>query len=226
MAQALTMAGGIVIGLGASLHCAGMCGGIAAMTVIPAGQTATAALRTGVAVHAGRISAYALLGGAAGGLGTAVIGTLEPSVGYHLLRWAAALSLGWVGLSTAGLMPGPGSMAGRLSLLLGRCGRPAGGSALLAGFGWGLMPCSMVYGALLYALFTGSAMTGALIMAGFGVGTLPALAGAGVAFAGLRAVARHSRLRLVAGLGIAIVGMLSLLDPGPAFTAACRTLGM
>jgi len=37
----------------------------------------------------------------------------------------------------------------------------------------------MVYGALLFALFAGSAAGGAVVMLGFGLGTLPALIGQG-----------------------------------------------
>ena len=83
----------------------------------------------------------------------------------------------------------------------------------------------MVYGALLYALFSGSAMGGALVMAGFGIGTVPGLAGAAFSMAGLRAASRRPGFRMLAGLAIALAGMASLIDAGPAFHKACQALG-
>jgi len=219
----LTLAGGLALGLAASLHCVGMCGGIAAMTLLPAGRTVSLP-RAFATVHAGRISAYALLGATAGGLGTIVVGGLDPALGHRLLRWAAAVSLGWIGLSTAGLMPGPAVLA-RFAPACRPGGFGFGRSAFLAGLGWGLMPCAMVYGALLYAMFTGSALSGALVMAGFGIGTLPGLAGASAFFSALRGVRDGPLVKGAAGSAIALVGLASLVDPGPALSAACRAVG-
>jgi sulfite exporter TauE/SafE len=217
------MAGGVVLGLAASLHCAGMCAGLAALSFMPAGRSAIAAMRGAAALHVGRISAYAVLGATAGGLGTGAMGSLDPLIGHRLLRWAAALSLGWIGLSTAGLMPGPGALARFMPLSLQGGGRP-GLPSLAAGFGWGLLPCGMVYGALLYALFSGSALGGALVMAGFGIGTLPGLAGAAFSMAGLRAMSRQPGFRTLAGMAIATAGVVSLIDPEPAFHGICAAL--
>ena len=227
MASPLTMAGGLVLGLAATLHCAGMCGGIAAATMMmPAGRSPALAMRAAASVHLGRIGAYALLGASAGGLGTAAVGSLDPSVGHHLLRWAAAASLAWIGLSTAGLMPGPSWLARFMPLGQRGIPGPPGLRALVTGFGWGLMPCGMVYGALLYALFSGNALAGALVMVGFGIGTLPGLAGAAFSITGLRVASRRPVFRTVAGLAIAAAGVASLLDAGPMILAACKTLGI
>lgn len=223
--MSLTVAGGMVLGLASTLHCAGMCGGIAALAITPTSPSRAVALQGAAILHAGRISAYATLGGVAGAVGTAAIGGLDPSVGHHLLRWAAALSLGWIGLSTAGLMPGPVWLARFVPLGLRNAGKP-GVRSFAAGFGWGLMPCGMIYGALLYALFSGTALGGALVMTGFGIGTLPGLAGAAFSFAGLRAASRRAGFRSVAGFAITVAAMVSLMDAGPALRMACRTLGI
>ena len=229
MTSPLTLAGGLVLGLASTLHCAGMCGGLAALSFMPQGRSSAAVMRSAAALHGGRISAYAMLGALAGGFGTAAMGTLDPSIGHGLLRWAAALSLGWIGLSTAGLIPGPAILArfvptGLHGSGLSERGRP-GARSFAAGFGWGLLPCGMVYGALLYALFSGSAMGGALVMAGFGIGTVPGLAGAAFSMAGLRAASRRPGFRMLAGLAIALAGMASLIDADPAFHKACQALG-
>ena len=68
--------------------------------------------------------------------------------------------------------------------------RPPAAAAAAAGFAaglaWGWLPCGLVYGALLAAVFAGGAAQGALAMAAFGAGTLPWLLAAGVAAARLR----------------------------------------
>lgn len=230
MASPLTLAGGLVLGLASTLHCAGMCGGLAALSFMPDGRSPTMALRSAATLHGGRITAYAMLGALAGGFGTAAMGSLDPTIGHRLLRWAAALSLGWIGLSTAGLMPGPSLLArfvpaGLQGSGMWGSGRP-GSRSFAAGFGWGLLPCGMVYGALLYALFSGSALGGALVMAGFGIGTLPGLAGAAFSMAGLRVASRRPGFRMLAGMAIALAGMASLIDAGPAFHKACQALGI
>ncbi len=225
MPAAMTFAGGLLIGLASSLHCAGMCGGISALsfTAGHSGASLRAGASTSALAHVGRVSAYMALGAIAGGLGTAAIIGLEPSMGHRLLRWAAALSLCWVGLSTAGWLPGPGRFLPRVNSGLGRFG---GSSVepLLAGAVWGFMPCAMVYGALLYALFSGSALGGAAVMAGFGLGTLPSLALSTVGFAGLKTIGRRPGARIAAGLAIAALGIGSVLDSAPAVAALCGRL--
>ena len=222
MSTALTLAGGVALGLAATPHCMGMYGGVAAMTLLPAGKSASP-LRTIAAVHAGRLSGYALLGALAGGFGAAAVAGLEPGFGHVVLRWAAALSLGYIGLSTAGLLPAIASFA----RLAPRCSAMGlGGSAFIAGLGWGLLPCAMVYGALLYAMFTASFLSGALVMAGFGIGTLPGIAGASACFLALRGLRERPFVKVATGAAIALLGLASIVDPGPAFRLTCRAVGL
>ncbi|MGD9812196.1 MAG: sulfite exporter TauE/SafE family protein [Sphingobium sp.] len=226
MASPLTLAGGALLGLASSLHCIGMCGGIAAMA-LAAGPEGTfrASIGTTMLTHAGRVLAYVFLGAMAGGIGTAAITVSNPEFGHRLLRWAAALSLGWIGLSTAGWLPGPDRFLPHMPALLRRFGGSRTGP-LLVGIGWGLMPCGMVYGALLYALFSGSIAGGATVMAGFGFGTLPALLFSTAGFIGLRTLGRRRETRIAVGLAIAAIAILSLTDPGPMFGALCRSIGL
>ena len=70
----------------------------------------------------------------------------------------------------------------------------------------GLLPCGLVYGALLVAISTGGPLTGGLGMLIFGSGTIPALLILGVGAASLGNRARQAFARL-AGLLIVIIGV-------------------
>ena len=174
MAPPLSFAGGLLLGFASSLHCVGMCGGIALLLGRPTASSRRPFVDP-LVLHAGRITAYMAFGGVAGAVGSTALDGLDGALAHQLLRWAAAMTLAWVGLSTMGLMPSPALIGHAVQA---RLPRPALALRLpgelrgyAAGLGWGLMPCGMVYGALLYAMFAGSLPGGMLVMAGFGLGT-------------------------------------------------------
>jgi sulfite exporter TauE/SafE len=74
----------------------------------------------------------------------------------------------------------------------------------------GLLPCGLVYSALLVAASTGGPLTGAAGMAVFGLGTLPALLIMGVGAGALSARVRQVFAR-VAGVLIMLVGVQLVL---------------
>lgn len=230
-ASAIGLSGGILLGLASSLHCVGMCGGISLMLGQPArqGSDAVAATQDQLALHAGRMLGYTALGAAAGGFGGAVLGGFDVMSGHALLRWMAALSLGWIGLSLTGFAPAPSALGRRLmpsmspaSLLLG-APRPLG--RFTAGVVWGLMPCGMLYGALLYALFAGSAVGGGLVMTGFALGTMPALLATGSAYARLRRLGRDGHGNRLLGIAVMCLAVLSLIDNGASLGRLCGSIG-
>ena len=107
---------------------------------------------------------------------------VEPALASRILQWAAAVSLMWIGLSIAGLMPALPAVGSPLTGLGGAAGNliaPARRHPVLgplsAGLSWGICPCPMVYGGLFAAALTGSLTGGATLMAGFGADTLPAV---------------------------------------------------
>lgn len=71
----------LVLGLGGSLHCGGMCGPL--MMAIFSGADSVSCLRSRVAYHAGRLLTYALIGLVFGLLGR----------GFHVAGWQRAVSL-------------------------------------------------------------------------------------------------------------------------------------
>jgi uncharacterized protein len=217
-AELLALASGLLLGLGASLHCAGMCGGIASSLMFMLDPKAGASGRARVLflAQAGRVSAYVAAGAAVGLFGTALYGALDQATAFRILQWASAATLVWIGASIAGLAP---ALAGldRLAVPVVRrltVAMPGGahrGGAIASGLVWGFLPCPMVYGALFNAMLTGSASGGALAMAGFGLGTLPAVTAVALGLSRLKEIARGERARLAVGIAIAATGMLALV---------------
>lgn len=222
-ASPISFLGGLLLGLASSLHCVGMCGGITLMLGLPVGSRTTGA-RIGdwLALHGGRALSYVALGGLAGGIGGAVLAATGAGQGHALLRWGAAFSLGWVGLSLAGLTPSPAAVGHRLLPRMA-LPRPSAGRVGL-GLAWGLLPCGMVHGALLYALFAGSAAGGASVMLGFAMGTVPALLGAQAGFAALRRLDAQRLGQRGLGILILLAAMISLADSGPGFGQLCASI--
>lgn len=224
----LALAAGFGLGLASTLHCAGMCGSLAASVMLAgAPQRVSDAGRVLVLTHVGRVFGYALAGAAVGAIGSPVVGWFDREVAFRLVQWAGAVALLWIGLSTAGLLP-PLSLFDRLlmpvSQRVARAARPLSGRIVgpfAAGLAWGLMPCAMVYGALFTAMLTGSAADGASVMAAFGLGTLPGLIIASAGIGALAHAGKRPNLRIAAGLAIGALGVLSVWMPQPMPNAFC-----
>lgn len=222
----LTLATGFGLGLASTLHCAGMCGGIAS-SLLFAGPRTTNLSQTLALTHAGRITAYALAGALIAALGTPVIGWLDREIAFKLVQWAGAVALMWIGLSTAGLLPALSGIDTLLrpvaNILVRATGWTQGRawSPFAAGLAWGLMPCAMVYGALFMAMLTGSALLGGLAMLAFGLGTLPALIAATLGVRALARAGQRQSLRVAAGLAIGAFGFMTVWLPHPATGVIC-----
>lgn len=223
----LSIAGGVLAGFASSLHCVGMCGGIAAsLSATLGGETAGGRARALMLAQAGRILAYVLAGAVLAALGAQAYFSFDRAEAHLLLRWAAAAMLVYIGLSVAGWAP---SLAGfdRLGRhILGWIRRPFGGalsmaSPLAAGFVWGFLPCGMVYATLFYAMLSGRILDGALIMLGFGLGTLPAVTAAAFGVSSLLSAARTPRVRIGVGLTIVLLGIVSAALPWRTIAALC-----
>lgn len=213
---------GFLLGLASSLHCAGMCGPIASallFTLDPAADVQDR-LATVLTVQLGKAIAYVAAGGILGALGSEIYGAFDQTGNYRLLQWGAAASLSWVGLSVAGLLPPLSGLDGWLRPVSAVARRLALWSSrhrtaapLLMGLSWGLVPCAMVFAALLTAMLSGSGGGGAALMAGFALGTVPAVTVSALGIGGLRALAPGMRAsaRVAIGLSISASGTSALL---------------
>ena len=209
---------GLLLGLGSSLHCAGMCGPLGCSLLLMGGdKTGRGDLAIRLAImQLGRVLSYVLLGVAFGLFGAGLQAKLDLT-GVHLaLQWAAGATVLWLGLSTAGFVPSL-ALADRLGApvaqrLAGWRMALSGGRhevAQIAGMVWGITPCAMVYTALFNSVLTGNAADGMLLMLAFGVGTLPAVMLSTMALVGAR-TRRHRLGRQAAGLFMIVAGAMAL----------------
>jgi uncharacterized protein len=231
-ALVLATVNGLALGLASTLHCAGMCGAISSSLCLgPRGSPLRRSGRSFALTHGGRVTAYALAGALAGAVGAPAIVWLNRDAAFHLLQWAGAVALIWIGLSTAGIMPAFVTLdrflvpiADRMARLTGRFHDHAF-APFAAGLAWGLMPCAMVYGALFTAMLTGSSNAGAAVMLAFGLGTVPGLIATTLGVRTLSLFGARPAGRVIAGLSIAFFGFASVWISHPQVGAICLTDG-
>jgi sulfite exporter TauE/SafE/copper chaperone CopZ len=172
-----------ITGLFTSVHCVAMCGGINLSQSVGTGASGGKRLKNPLLYNLGRVISYTVIGGIVGGIGSVLF--LSETAKAILLS-LAALGMLLMGLSMLGWLPWwlTPHMPRFLSARLGKAG--AGKGPLVVGLLNGLMPCGPLQAMQLYALATGSALTGALSMFLFSLGTVPLMLGAGALFSTLK----------------------------------------
>ena len=204
----------LTAGLLGGVHCAGMCGGIAASL---SAASSGPALPRQLAFNAGRIGSYATAGALAGALGGVM--TAAPLLDARLaLLVLANVFMALVGLYVAGWGGGIVRMESlghglwkRIEPLRRRF-FPIDTTlrALGAGAVWGWVPCGLVYGMLVLAVASGDAARGAVVMAAFGLGTLPSLLLTGFAATRVLSLRRIPAVRRTAGALLLAMAALGL----------------
>lgn len=174
----------LLMGLVGGPHCLAMCSAPCGVLVRPAACTAGATqpvrrarrgalVQRSAAFHLGRLTGYA----AAGALAALALDSLA-----WLTRHTTALRPAWTLMHVAvmawGLMlllqsrqPAWLEQAGRAVWHHVRPLLAAPGGVLVTGVLWALMPCGLLYSALLVATLSGGALQGALTMVAFGLGS-------------------------------------------------------
>ena len=188
---------GLLLGLSSSLHCFGMCSGIAASLHFAAdldpNRPPRDLLTTTLVINAGRITGYMIAGMIVGGVGSSIFGAFDHSNSHAVLRWAAAAALGWIGLSMLEVLPLPpmlyrvASSVSRFMDTVARAAQlPADDGAVLErdGLGFSSLRDGLCRPVLCDA-FRFLARRG-VVMSGFGLGTLPVLVAAGLGLPLLR----------------------------------------
>jgi sulfite exporter TauE/SafE len=218
-----------IMALLGGVHCAAMCGGVAVLAeehlAVPLRRVNPIRLHLEqVVMHLGRLSTYALLGAVLGLVGMLawrqswipVQRWLFVAGSFWMIGYGVLLMLprsregfGWLGQAGLWMTRGVRSWSQRIGL-----GQLLAGHPLLkryvAGLGWGLMPCGMVYGALALALLAGDPLGSALVMLAFGAGTLPNLLLLSGGAGWLRHWVRRPAVRTGLALGVASFGLLGL----------------
>lgn len=228
----ISLAALFVTGLFTSVHCIAMCGGINLSQSVGAKGAAKASLRNPLLYNLGRVISYTVIGGLVGGIGSVLF--LSETIKAILLALAAAGML-LMGLSMLGWLPWwlTPHMPRFLAAKIGK--QSAGKGPLVIGLLNGLMPCGPLQAMQLYALATGSVLTGALSMFLFSLGTVPLMLGAGALFSALKGkfafvIQRVSAVLVVFFAVVMATNALTLfgvrgaatLDAAPAPTAAVQ----
>lgn len=195
--MSLSIALGVGAGALSSLHCAAMCGPLAATQ---AARGRGGALR----YQLGRAASYGLLGGAAGASGHAV-GAVGGPVAGALLSWSVAAGL----LVAAARLwrrarpaePAPVPLRRRRAPLISRVTTSLRPGPLGLGFLSALLPCGSLWLATGLAASTGGVLAGIAAMLGFAAASAVALLASGwlAGRLGRRSLATR---RVLAGLAV------------------------
>ena len=207
------------MGFFGSPHCLGMCGGLVAAFSLSMKDVSPAKRRALIATyHFGRLTSYAILGLAAGLIGTTV---LEPLMkGNSTPRSLLGLVLVFVGVTMLGA-PFLSKLE-RLGMRFWQYLSPIRQKvfplntfprALAAGLLWGYLPCGLVYGALLIAVVAHDPLSGAALMFVFGLGTVPMLVATHETVGWLRNQIGRLRLRQLNGAIMVLSGLAVVFIP-------------
>lgn len=173
---------------GGAGHCVGMCGPLVAGYAIALRNRAASVPH--LLFHLGRVTTYGVAGGVVGASGSFVRIAAWVSPLQQLLLATTGLLIALMGMSVGGWFPwarrgeGTGPFGGALAGIARRAAEAGGpGAAFPLGMAAGLLPCGLVYTALLSAARSGMEagspaegfVRGSLAMAAFGAGTVPAL---------------------------------------------------
>ena len=168
--------------LGGAAHCAGMCAPFVLLVSRRyAGPAARAAAAAQLWYSAGRLLTYAALGALAGAVG----GVVQRAGAFVGLQRTTAVLAGALLVVSAGgslLAAAPFASPGRaMSRVAGRLMARMPGHPLTLGLVLGLLPCGLLYSAVVAATTRDGALAGAAALAAFGIGTTPALLGVAIA---------------------------------------------
>jgi sulfite exporter TauE/SafE len=174
---------GFALGVAGGMHCVQMCGPLAIAVTAPlhASPPPIRTLAVG-AYHAGRILTYSFLGAAAGLLGRSIT---ELAMWKSTAALVAGILMVLAGVVMFGIFRRPALVQieerGWLSRTAGRMLLSTSAAVKLGtGMLLGLLPCGLIYAALLKAMGTGEWLAGAATMAGFGIATSLPLLGMGL----------------------------------------------
>ena len=210
----------ILLGLGSSLHCAGMCGPIACSYALPlASQKPSLLWSYHLRYTLGRLLVYGWFGALMGAIGIGFGQMLSKTESLReLAGWLAASVLVLGGLAgffnlnpfvrTGSLLAGGASGLARPFMELGR--NLGSWRALPLGMVSGILPCGMMWAVELRALATNSILWGTVTMLVFCLATTPSLLLTGELLARLSARLRK-RVSRIAGLMVTAMGLLLML---------------
>lgn len=199
-----------VVGLLTSLHCIAMCGGINMSQCInnQSGSGVKKKIKPSLLYNMGRLTSYTIIGGIIGAIGSVVSFS---GWARGVVAIVSGLFMVLFGLSMTGLVPRINRFVPQIPRILrekaGKAG--TGKGPYVVGLLNGLMPCGPMQTMQIYALGTGSFLTGALSMFSFGLGTMPLMFGLG-AFITMVGSKFTKKMIKVSALLVAVLGIIML----------------
>lgn len=194
-----------VTGLLTGIHCMTMCGAIGIYA--SAGSGSTRSVRRPLLYNLGRVLSYTLIGGLVGWIGSVI--SISSTLRGVIILFAAVCML----LMSLSML---GWIRFRLPQFFRFSFRKRGNSAFVIGLLNGFMPCGPLQAMQLYALSTGSFLSGALSMFLFALGTVPLMLGSGLLLNLTKGKARAIFTKLASVL-ILLLSLLMLLRGLSAF---------
>ena len=197
-----------IVGMLTSIHCVGMCGGIMLTqsldknNIVKKNQNKFKTLLPAILYNAGRVTSYTIIGGIVGALGSVLSLSLNVKAGLQII---AGLFMVIMGLNMTGF-----SIFRKFNIKLpwSSCkikNKPK--APFLVGMLNGLMPCGPLQTMQLYALGTGSAVSGAVSMFLFSLGTVPLMLVFG-AISGFLSKGYTKQLLKFSGILVIILGII------------------
>lgn len=201
-----------LLGLLGSLHCLGMCGPIALMLPVDRDNHLKSGLQTTL-YHGSRIVAYGVLGLIFGflGQGISLFGSQQKlSIAIGLLMIVLVL-IPFNKMGGHRLTRNLYQSVSWLKSTLGASFQKKNPEAFLTiGFLNGLLPCGLVYMALLGATATGGPAGGVLFMLFFGLGTIPLMTFA-IFFGRVIKTSLRDKIRRWVPVFVILIGLLFIL---------------
>ena len=218
MVDALQLLSAFTAGLLGGVHCVGMCGGIVGALSLALPPRQQRRLPLLLSYNGGRLFSYVAAGALFGAIG-------QLSASFVPLQWLQ-LVLALIAASMMLLMGlyigGWSGILRRVEALGGHLWRriePAARKLLpvtnsrqgfLLGLFWGWLPCGLVYSMLIWALGSGSAVSGSLLLLAFGLGTLPNLIATGLLAREFVPFMQRQSVRSAAGAVLVLFGLYTL----------------
>ncbi|MCL1622955.1 sulfite exporter TauE/SafE family protein [Moraxella sp. Tifton1] len=213
----------LTMGFFGSPHCLGMCGGIVAAFGLSMKNLSVTKRRILITTyHIGRLISYTTLGVIASMVGSQVIAPFLTNNDLPRMLLGGALVLAALLMLGAPVL----TRFEKLGMGLWQSLTPirqkvlpidSVPKALGAGMLWGLLPCGLVYGALVVSVGMSTtlnhALSGAIFMMFFGLGTLPMLIATDSMIGLLQNTVKRFNLRKLSGMLMLISGLAIALSP-------------
>ena len=212
-----------VVGLASTVHCVGMCsgiaGGLSASLPHPVRDDKRRHFSFLLAYNLGRVTSYAIAGAVVGGFSQAVFSFFNPGHVHLFIHLTTTMILVLIALYLMGIFPKFASLQ-YLGKPIWKHLEPVGRKLLPVktlpkafGFGliWGWLPCGLVYSVLVWSLASGSAWQGAVIMMAFGLGTFPTLIFTGFLSTWIISINKLPVIRALVGCSLLVAAMYYLI---------------